>query len=112
MNNLSWFLYLAEVLNSLGVAAIFMGFLISSFGTLGAVFVYQDTSGRTKWPLYLTLTLGPLLIFFSTLLPSKSTMYAIAASELGEQAMESRMGNKAMQAIEAWIDSQLPKPNK
>lgn len=38
--------------------------------------------------------------------PSKATMYAIAASEVGEQVITSPTGEKAVNALNAWLDKQ------
>jgi hypothetical protein len=34
-------------------------------------------------------------------------MYAIAASELGEEVYKSEVGQKAEQALRAWLDKQI-----
>lgn len=42
--------------------------------------------------------------------PSKDTVYAIAASEMGERVITSPLGLKAGKAIEAWLDRQITPP--
>lgn len=118
MNSLSWFLYFADITPSIG--AFF--FAISCIGaiTIGvqAIYTYNFNNHwkvveeavppkpypKKRW---YVLAVACGLIF--TIIPSRNTMYAIAASELGQSAVESKLGTKAMQAIEAWIDSQIPK---
>lgn len=113
MNSLSWFLYFADVVTSVST---FLGFIVifwmmalagHSLFTVINNDIHRDEKNpyiRKRWFAFVIL-LGVVV----QLIPSKNTMYAIAASELGQSAMESKLGTKAMQAIEAWIDSQIPK---
>lgn len=39
--------------------------------------------------------------------PSSTTVYAIAASQMGEQALKSPVATKAGVALEAWLDKQI-----
>lgn len=41
------------------------------------------------------------------LFPTSDTIYAIAASEMGEKVVKSETGGKAIQAINAWLDRQI-----
>jgi hypothetical protein len=43
----------------------------------------------------------------SCCLPSQTTMYAIAASQMGEQALKTPLAGKAGKALEAWLDKQI-----
>lgn len=63
--------------------------------------------------LRLSVSLFVLSIIGANALPSKDTMYAIAASEVGESVLNSPTGSKAVQALNAWLDRQInpaPKP--
>lgn len=108
MNTLSWFLYLADVAGGINLVL-----LLASVG--GLVFLPLVTAFRfgeglkpawtptnTKYAIAIAAAL-----FFVVILPSKSTMYAIAASELGQQAVESKLGQKVATALEQWIDQQI-----
>lgn len=45
--------------------------------------------------------------------PSKDTIYAIAASEMGERALASPTGDRAVKALNAWLDRQIARePSK
>lgn len=109
MNTLSWFLYFADVFSSLG-ALLAMGSIAMAFVwlILGAILSDSAPGQLPRW-WKICWVIPPIMIFVSALIPSKNTMYAIAASELGQQAVESRVGQKALQAIEAWIDQQIAK---
>lgn len=56
----------------------------------------------------LVLTTVSGLLFALT--PTKETVYAIAASEMGEKALQSPTATKAMKALDAWLDRQIAKP--
>lgn len=60
---------------------------------------------RPKIALYITM--GVLLGFGAALLPGRDTVYAIAASEMGEQALKTPLAGKAEKALEAWLDHQI-----
>lgn len=109
MNSLSWFLYFADVLPAV---SRLLGF-ISVLGSLVfSIILALCFEGGFKYPLKLTKWVYPIaavMLIVSVLIPEKNTLYAIAASEMGEKVVESRLGQKAQQALEAWIDNQLPK---
>lgn len=112
MNSLSWFLYFADIIPSIGkffVTSSIIGAIFVALHTLG-IAIHNDCYHnkalylRKRW-IVLVFVCG----LIPTIIPSKNTLYAIAASELGQSAMESKMGTKAMQAIESWIASQIHK---
>lgn len=49
----------------------------------------------------------PLLWVFAAAVPPKETIYAIAASEMGEELMKTPTATKAVKALDAWLDKQL-----
>lgn len=104
MNSLSWFLYLADVVSSMQMLFTLIGLFGLVGGTISSIAAYMESS--IKWPAVIPI-ISLFMLFAAALLPSKSTMYAIAASELGEQAAKSELGQKGIKAIEAWIDEQL-----
>lgn len=58
---------------------------------------------------------GPLIatgvcIAVAVFTPGRETLYAIAASEMGERALASETGGKAVQALNAWLDRQIAPP--
>jgi len=106
VNTLSWFLYLAELvdkLQHLAAAVSVLGGVVAMFVT-GYVFI----EGGSKKFLFLWLPVCfAVLVVIVT--PSKNTLYAIAASELGEKALQTSLAKKTVTAIENWIDSQVKK---
>ena len=116
MNNLSWLIYLAGVVNSVGILAFIVG-----CGACGAFFAglgvstgeyYDDDEGArkrrfgykmVKYSVAAFLACSLLLI----VLPGRETIYAIAASEMGEELLNSETGSKAVKALDAWLDRQI-----
>jgi hypothetical protein len=115
MNELSWMLYFAEIAETVGT---FFGV----FGILGgltcitlAILFYgaaSDTYGEEKEK-YLSTSrlfsrkLLPLAAFFvllSCFIPSKQTIYLIIASETGEDVLKSPTGQKAIEAVNRYLD--------
>lgn len=124
MNTLSWFLYAVNVMDVLPkVLMIFLSVLaLALLGytvtVIGASDMLKYSSNREYYLQIIShckkvikklLVLGSVLLILIPLIPSKDTLYAIAASELGEQVLESEVGLKAQAAIKAWIDGQLEK---
>ncbi len=116
MNSLSWMLYWADVADSaqdkIGLVA---GGLIVAF--LGIAFVstfdlYKGPfTNPAKWKPWM-FAVGCACQAINAAIPSKETIYAIAASELGESAFKSETGGKAVKALNAWLDRQLAEPAK
>ncbi len=123
MNSLSWFLYLADIVGNIGVVCgivIFVaglasiGFLFMTAVNGGAFASSKEKEYSAIGYKYFKRCLLVLLISASigSLLPNKNTMYAIAASEMGEEAVKSKIGQKSLQALEQWLDSQISKDKK
>jgi hypothetical protein len=106
MNSLSWFLYFADVVTNFGITIVILTLLFGSGFFIFSVFQYVDKSDSKffKWNL-----LTVFLLLFASIIPSKNTMYAIAASEIGEEVAKSDIGKKSLKAIEQWIDAQINK---
>ena len=106
MNSLSWFLYFADAIASFSVMLLFVSIVLLLFLSIYAIsrLVDHKDSSYFKW-----IALPVFMLFLFTLIPSKNTMYAIAASELGEEVVKSEIGKKSLKAIEQWIDSQINK---
>ena len=118
MNSLSWMIYLADVCES----TRFLAGLVSIVGA-GAVAVAaihwkwridfdgveeeraaKKTFLSTAKFIVLPFSVAALLLVAT---PSKDTVYAIAASEMGEQVLKTPEANKARQALNAWLDKQI-----
>jgi hypothetical protein len=123
MNSLSWFLYATDVVGSLnaatfavaaasgvgmGVAVMWASFVIIDARTREEENKVREARGLWLWRLaILCIASG----FLSCLFPSKNTMYAIAASEVGEKIAKSEavqeMASDATKALQQWIKKQI-----
>lgn len=121
MNSLSWFLYATNVVENIGIL-LFLLLVFSGicFGILniavpaseGQVLEWKDYKLWWTRGLVTIITCGFILAF----LPSKNTMYAIAASQIGEKVSESEMvqgvANDATKALQQWIKKQIEPEKK
>src|SRR5690348_6805855 len=92
MNSLSWFLYLCDILGNIQKAC----FIIVTIGGFGGGVVtailwgnWSDYSDSMKKPTRFTTWWLLFIVFisiFTSLIPSKQTMYMIAASEAVQRA--------------------------
>lgn len=113
MNSLSWMLYLASVAGSIGGIAAGAG-VVSMIGFIGAETVGRAMLGtddvnpeaRSAFSKACLKVLIPAAII-SAVIPSQDTVYAIAASEMGESALNTKTGSKAVEALNAWLDRQI-----
>jgi MFS family permease len=106
-------LYLADVAGS--VAAL-MSFVAAMVGILGLAVLSasaiasgaagEDTSHIWPWARRIFFVIAPCALI-AVLIPSQNTIYAIAASEMGETALKTETGGKAMRALNAWLDRQI-----
>lgn len=133
MNELSWLIYLADVAGgakglSTGLA-IACGVGVVMFTFVGIIAAdkenferkyrngpahepeKEEMSRRVKTksfgairPLIITCIVASIASVF---IPTQSTIYAIAASEMGERVIQSETGDKAIQALNAWLDRQI-----
>jgi ABC-type Co2+ transport system permease subunit len=113
MNQLSWLLYLADVSDSSEGWLIFFGGL-ATVVSLTSLLVLCNTpldekgvraaAGNT---MLVSVPATLVCVLLSVLLPSRDTVYAIAASELGEQVLTSETGQRAGRALNAWLDKQI-----
>lgn len=108
MKTLSWFLYFADTLGDLK-STLSTTFLIG-LGGVSFISIWLSLDGDHSFWKWISVPI--IVLVLSTMIPSKNTMYAIAASELGEQAMKSTIGQKSLKAVELWIDKQLEQPIK
>ena len=111
MNSLSWFLYIADVLSNLCVVFV----LIALAGSIGAGFslLFGFLEDEEKWSRFGASMLKWVipLWFVAALIPGKNTMFAIAASELGERVAKSEqvqgIASDAAKALQQWIKKQI-----
>lgn len=109
MNNLSWLLYWAGVSGSISTAIV----TVSVFAGIGFIFwqmsyAMDDCDTAPGWRWWLPIA-G---LFIASFLPSQSTLYAIAASEMGEKVLKTDTATKAEKALNAWLDRQIAPETK
>ncbi len=121
MNSLSWLIYLASVAGSIGGIAVFvmiaaiLCFLASGFVYLNADDYDDDYRGRDDakrrtWASRMMKQCVGAFVLASVIIivvPGRDTVYAIAASEMGEELLNSDTGSKAVQALDLWLDRQI-----
>lgn len=112
MNDLSWFLYFADSAPRFGVAMQILGGIGFVVGAFWGAIRADSNLPAYIWKNVSLMVAAPILILLGTLIPSSNTMYAIAASELGEQVVTSDTGKKIASALEAWLDKQLEQVGK
>lgn len=124
MNSLSWLIYLAQVLTSfgyLGITLSVVSFIVSAIGfNMWLIGSSEDVADHLRpTGLRVVKIAAPLTVIFliiGNLLPSKETLYAIAASQLGEQVVKSEivqgMASDAQKALQQWIKRQIEEPAK
>lgn len=121
MNTLSWLLYLGEISGSL---SSFFGwisapiFVLTGFCLfMGMYHMMEAEPDSRDYQLAKTVRDVGLKIFMpmffafaiiSTILPSKETVYLIAASEAGQEVITSPTGKKALEAVNRYLDSVNP----
>ncbi len=134
MNALSWTIYAADVagtVNAIGFIAT-----ISPIPLAVTAFVITDAE-RSAWdaqarshraypslykapdgprpaldhpyrkytkPLFTAAAVSAII---AAIVPSPQTLYAIAASEVGEEVVKSATATKALKALDAWLDAQI-----
>ena len=108
MNNLSLFLYLADVIGNFQAF-----FVVSATVAVGVsllvLFVALEEEDFNRKPLITTLFVGLFFFFLAAFLPSKETIYLIAGSEAGEVVVNSEQGKEILDGISKVINSQLEK---
>ena len=109
MNELSWLIYLAEVVGNLKATLVIViaGFAILWFAAGGYWMTssdYSDYKPIKPWQYNKYLIFATVMLI---IVPSKTSLYAIAASQIGEQAITSIAGSKYMKALDAWVEAQL-----
>lgn len=105
MNELSWLIYLADLASSIGGIAAAVLVIAIIAGTVYTLAVaIDDEEFKVHSPTLAVIAVAALVV---TVTPSKNTIYAIAASEMGEKALATPVVNKATKALEAWLDRQI-----
>jgi len=118
MNNLSWLIYLADVCDNIDLFFWWI-MMLAILGTAvwalaGFIMVGDDCAPSSEdWKLWRNLGFKLALpclfvgVVLGSIVPEKETIYAIAASEMGETALNTETGSKAVKALNHWLDRQM-----
>lgn len=122
MNSISWFLYIADVVGNLrgllvGVAIACIAFcvlcLIGQGIAEGELSENCPNMWKRWWQCAPTAVIFLLIAIF---IPSQNTLYAIAASEVGERVVKNEkvqdIASDATKALHQWIKRQIEPEKK
>lgn len=130
MNALSWLIYAASVTNSAGNFFSFLAFVGAVIAIIGFIFsvVFTDSHKeelRNKYAEFnrrgaplITRGLALLIIggLLASALPDKNTVYAIAASEVGDRLTKTTavtdIGQEALETLKVWLRAQREPKSK
>lgn len=111
MNNLSWFIYLAQIITNLQPIFGMGGVIVIIYYVVRALSVnhYNDYHrDQKKYPnFFLYGALATVLFIICALFPTKETVYMIAASEAGETVVNSQEGKEILKDLREVLDAQL-----
>lgn len=112
MNSLSWVLYFADIVGGLAGTIGFFSFLAIVFiGFLALFFGYQCDMGYREqgtWTKPLGYLWIPILAFILiSFVPSKQTIYMIAASEVGETVVNNPQTQEMVENLSELIQKKL-----
>lgn len=118
MNNLSWFLYLSDIAGNIQGLCVAIILVIGIITALCFAAYSMEENAAAALPLGLKLLFRVIVpaVVIAVLIPQKNTMYAIAASELGDRLAHSPQGQEltsdAMKALQQWIKKQIEPEKK
>lgn len=109
MNSLSWLLYAADALPSIAAFAAFAAVLIGIACTIFSFMLILCHEGDNPPKFYWGTWAAPFVLcaLLSTLIPSQETIYLIAASEIGEQVVETPEAQETFDRLQRLVDQEL-----
>lgn len=113
MNTLSWFFYLASVVPSLSALCVLLGLLLLGINLFFQVFYFFETNNTRKvedtvWTFKFRIPLIAFSMFMvAVLTPSEKTIYMIAASEIGEEVVQSQEAKELYDDLRSIIKGYL-----
>lgn len=105
--NAALFFYFADVLNSIGVLLFALGMIAVMLGGFFTLYwsVEKSAYHGKNW----IWVVAGVSFAICALIPSTKTMYMMAAAVLGEQALESKVGQQLKELVELKLDEELKK---
>lgn len=116
MNQLSWLIYLADVAGNLDnffFTIMILSLIATGIWVVVGSIAADDNEDADFWRVWRKVGWAVIApsFFFGTILgsvvPSKDTVYAIAASEMGERALQTPTADRAFRALNSWLDRQI-----
>ena len=110
MNTAAIYIYLASVIQGLGIFLTFVG-LFGFLGWLGYTlfyFIERDKYHGKNWVVIWSIA----TLFVTVFIPSTKTMYMMAGAVLGEKAIESEIGQQTFELIQLKIKEELDNMRK
>ena len=104
------YIYLADVLSSFGAlfSVIGLGGMIA-FGVLTlAIGIDEGKYHGKNW----AWKIPAVCLVFACLIPSSKTMYMMAGAVIGEQALESKVGQQLKEMLELKLNQQIEEMKK
>ena len=118
MNDLSWLIYLANLVNSLyAVFVIFAGLSIITAVMCFVGYVECHTNNEPTWSARIKRTIPFFIVFvlLAAFIPTTKTVMMIAASEFGETLAATEqaqnIGNKAYLSLDKFFNDYLGENN-
>jgi hypothetical protein len=109
MADILWLLYIADVVDGLTAMLIFtfVVLLLAALwsAVLGSDEYGEDAKNMFRWCGRFALG-GAIAAFVAMVLPSERTIYAVAAVKASETAVDTKIGQKALNALENWLGKQ------
>lgn len=115
MNDLSFSLYLADILPSLANGIAFMS--VAGILFCGALLFWapdssDDTSAKPVYVLLLFICVFGVIGLSTNLVPSRQTIYMILASEAAEEVITSQEGKELLSDIKTIIKKEIDELKK
>lgn len=121
MNQLSMLLYWGNVVSNFGIFLVIFGvlalffsiaYLIHSFYAESEMCEYEKDEvlprvKKERRRSFVGLVGAFHFFLLAAFVPTKETIYAVAASEMGETALKSETGSLVTKALNAWLKKQL-----
>jgi hypothetical protein len=107
MNSLSWLLYWADVLPSIAETLRAIAVITGTVCLFGTPILFAENKKEWAGKFFKGLVAAIVVMVLSFTIPSKNTIYLIAASEMGEEALAAPEALKLRGVVNQWLDKQL-----
>lgn len=111
MGDIIWLMYLAGVVSSFGTVLGVATMVALGFAGIArlATAVNDEPCPASVKP---ALIIAASCAVIASIIPSKTTIYAAAAVAAGDKALATPTGDKAVRALNAWLDKQIADDSK